>query len=295
MLEHAPYRRYAGKAEIEKAINSLKGLIEGIAIDRLINAHELQFLHMWLDEHRRYSSKHPFNELFPVVESAITDGVLTNEEQADILWLCDQLLSERYFDSVTTDMQRLHAMIAGIASDGQISVEELRGLSKWLQKHEHLRRCWPYDEIDTLITSVLADKLIDPEEHALLMQFFGEFIAILDNRTVTMPPVAEGSTLTGLCAVCPDISFQGSVFCLTGASHRYSRKQLYSLIQELGGKTANGVSKKVQYLIVGAEGNPCWAFACYGRKVEQAVKLRKEGHTILIVHENDLHDAIADL
>lgn len=35
---------------------------------------------------------------------------------------------------------------------------------------------------------------------------------------------------------------------------------------------------------------PCWACSCYGRKVEQVVKLRKEGCRITINHENDFHD-----
>lgn len=54
-------------------------------------------------------------------------------------------------------------------------------------------------------------------------------------------------------------------------------------------------SKKVNYLVVGGEGNPCWAYACYGRKVEKAVELRRQGHPIVIVHENDFHDAVLDL
>jgi hypothetical protein len=49
----------------------------------------------------------------------------------------------------------------------------------------------------------------------------------------------------------------------------------------------NSVSRKTNYLIVGDDGNPCWAFACYGRKVEKAINLRKQGTQIIIVHEND--------
>lgn len=30
-----------------------------------------------------------------------------------------------------------------------------------------------------------------------------------------------------------------------------------------------------------------WAFSCYGRKVEKAVQLRKDGSQVIIVHEND--------
>jgi hypothetical protein len=39
-------------------------------------------------------------------------------------------------------------------------------------------------------------------------------------------------------------------------------------------------------------GNEFWAFACYGRKVEQAYTQRRKGHHIVIVHERDFWDAL---
>lgn len=294
MSDYGAYRKFTGKAEFEKAVNSLLGLVEGITIDAKINENEIGFLQAWLDDHRINSGRHPFNELFPVVEQAVADGILTEDERADISWLCNRLTSKEYFNAATADMQKLHAIIAGIASDGEISVEELKGLSGWLHKHEHLKRCWPYDEIESLVTSVLADRKIDPVEHKMLISFFGEFVSIFDNKTIVSPIFQEGTNVVGLCAVCPEIAFSDAVFCLTGQSFKYTRSEFEELIRSLGGKFANGVSKKVNYLVVGADGNPCWAYACYGRKVEKAVELRKAGYSIVIVHENDFHDAVLD-
>ena len=294
MTDHNAYRRFMGKAEFIKSVNSLLGLVEGISIDAKINEKEIDFLRMWLNDHRIDSQKHPFNELFPVVEQALSDSILTAEEKEDILWLCERLTSDEYFIAATSDMQRLHAIVAGIAADGRVTKEELDGLSAWLDEHNHLKTCWPYDEIESLVTGVLSDKKVDSKEHSLLLDFFSEFISILDNKTIVSPLIQEGLNIGGLCAACPEIRFPDSVFCLTGASYKYKRNEFEALIQSLGGKTSNNVSKKVNFLIVGAEGNPCWAYACYGRKVEKAVPLRKEGHAVMIVHENDFHDAILD-
>jgi hypothetical protein len=30
-----------------------------------------------------------------------------------------------------------------------------------------------------------------------------------------------------------------------------------------------------------------WAFACFGRKIEEAYSMRRDGHHVLIVHEVD--------
>lgn len=292
--DHQQYAKFTTRSRLEKSVNSLLGLIEGISIDGSINASELSFLRLWLNDHAEVQDRHPFNELMPVVHAALVDGVLSQDEREDIVWLCERLRSTEYFDKTTADIQRLHAIVGGVVADGHISIEELRGLSSWLQDHEHLKTCWPYDEIDSLITVVLADKKIDDKEHKMLKDFFSEFIAVLDERTIVSPSISEGSTLVGLCAVCPEVEFDGSKFCFTGASTRYTRVMLADTVNRLGGEVVPTVSAKVNYLVIGADGNPCWAYACYGRKVEKAVELRKSGVRVLIVHENDFHDAVAD-
>lgn len=292
--DHRPYARFTTRACLDKSINSLFGIIEGIAIDGAINPSEIGFLRLWLDDHQEVQELHPFNELVPVVQAAVADGVLTQDERDDITWLCQRLRSAEYFDKTTADLQRLHAIVGGIVADGNISEDELHGLSTWLLDHEHLKTCWPYDEIDSLVTSVMADRRIDEQEHKVLIDFFSEFVAILDDRTIVSPSISVGGTIIGLCAVCPEIEFEGSKFCFTGASSRYTRSQLAGTVTRLGGEVVPSLSAKVKYLVIGADGNPCWAYACYGRKVEKAVELRKAGVRVLIVHENDFHDAVAD-
>jgi len=131
----------------------------------------------------------------------------------------------------------------------------------------------------------------------MLHAFFSEFIALADGRTLTCSTMIAGDNgmIVGLCAVCPEITLDGKHFVLTGASSRYPRAKFAETIAALGGKLARNLSKKVDFLVIGSDGNPCWAYACYGRKVEQAIELRKAGSRLLIVHEHDFHDAVADL
>ncbi|WP_313209749.1 BRCT domain-containing protein [Stenotrophomonas sp.] len=292
--DHRNYFKFTSKARLDKSVNALIGIVEGIVIDGQINALELDYLTLWLAEHDAVRDQHPFSELVPVVTAAVADGVLTEEEHADIVWLCERLRSTEFYDDVTADLQRLHAILGGIVADTHISVEELRALSDWMADHEHLKTCWPFDEVGSLITGVLADKQIDAKEHAMLQAFFAEFTPLLDDRTITSPRVLEGRQIVGLCAVDPEISFMERGFCFTGASSRFTRAEFEGVVKRLGGSAHSSPSKKVHYLVIGAEGNPCWAFACYGRKVEKAIKLRKAGSRVVIVHELDFHDALAD-
>jgi hypothetical protein len=293
--DHEPYVQYTSKARMDKAINTLIGVVEGISIDAKINDLEIEFLRQWVEEHQDIKHQHPFTELLPVVADALTDCKITIDERDDILYLCEKLTSKEYYDRITADLQKLHAIMGGIVADSVVTEEELKGLSVWIEEHEHLKKCYPYDEVSTIISSVMADNKIDPDEQKQLRQLFSEFIQVCDDKIIKCLPVYEESSIKGLCAMCPEIVVKNSLFCFTGASNKYSRKEFANLITKLGGKFTDSISMGLNYLVIGAEGNPCWAYSCYGRKVEAAVKLRKQGIKLLIVHEYDFHDAISDL
>jgi len=122
------YFRFTGKGRLEKSINSLVGLLEGVTIDGKVTPGEVQILRTWLSDHQDVANRHPFNELVPVLSAAIADGVLDPEEREDLLWLCQRLRSTEYYDKVTADLQRLHALVGGIGADGVITAEEMNGL-----------------------------------------------------------------------------------------------------------------------------------------------------------------------
>lgn len=292
--DQIPYLSYMSRAIIERSVNTLVGLLRGINIDQIINQSELSFLQQWIYEHQHLANRHPFTELIPKLRTAFEDHIFTQDEYDDVVWLCDRLNQAQYFDDITNDLQKLHGIIGGIASDRLISDFELRGLSDWLNENQHLKSLWPYDEIESLVTGVLADKLISDYERETLQEFFQQFISLYEERTIDDPLMKRNGSFVGLCAVCPDIFFQDSVFSFTGSSRKYTRSQMEEQVLALGGKIANIISKKINYLVIGAAGNPCWAYACYGRKVEQAVELRKAGYKLQIIHESDFHDAVAD-
>src|SRR5206468_4079035 len=106
----------------------------------------------------------------------------------------------------------LLGFVEGIAIDGRITQGEVAMLNAWLAEHEHLKTCWPYDEVEGITTKVMSDQRIDESEHRLLVAFFSEFLAMLDERTVVAPLIAEGESLAigALCSVMPNIRFPGS-------------------------------------------------------------------------------------
>jgi hypothetical protein len=292
--DHTDYFKYMNAARFDKSINTLLGILQGIAMDSRIDSKEIALLSNWLKENIELRQWHPFSELIPQIVSSLEDEYLDEDERLDLIWACEKLRSTEYYNLVTADIQCLHGIMAGIVSDGIITQSEIEGLSNWAYEHEHLRGCWPYDEVCSLITAVMADKRIDESEHQLLKSFFGGFAGMEASSAIGQPMALVGSSIKGLCAVCPEIAFQNSIFCFTGTSTRYLRKELAQIVEELKGRSIKSVTQELDYLVIGAGSNPCWAYACYGRKVEQAVALRKQGFKLILVHENDFHDAVAD-
>jgi NAD-dependent DNA ligase len=288
-MEDKSYFQYTTKSRLDKEINTLIGLLEGIAADRTISAEEMGLLTNWVDNNKSLSDCHPYNEIVPAVIQALADGKFMQEEQADLLWLCNQLRSTEYYDVITADVQRLQGILAAIASDGVITEAEVESLQEWIEMHTDLRSCWPYDELDSLLTSVLVDHWIDPAEHKMLLNYFSSFSSPgLSLET----PNTNISTLPCICSVNPEIIFDGRRFCFTGESNHCPREEMKSLVLERNGLVISAVSPRLNYLVVGAQGNPCWAYACYGRKIEKAMQLRQQGAKVLIVHENDFFDAV---
>ncbi len=70
--------------------------------------------------------------------------------------------------------------------------------------------------------------------------------------------------------------------------------ELEMVVHSLGGETCGNVRDDVDYLVACDGGSPHWAFSCYGRKVEKAYNMRRNGHRILIVGERDFWDAALD-
>ena len=289
------YQRFTGPAESQKIINSFRGLLEGIAIDQIVDEAEQEELKNWYSLYRHLMDRHPFNEILSAIDTVLADGVLTADEVQDLLWLCDQVSSGAYYDMVTSSVQVLHGVLHGILANNQISNEEIRQLEVWMQAHNVLRGTYPFDEIYSLVSSILADGVVTEDERNLLKAFFAHFIDTKDSynlNTIELAQLQEQYDVQGVCAKDPDISFPGHIFCFTGTSARAKRDEIAAEILARGGIFRNSVTKKTEYLIIGADGNPCWAFSCYGRKVETAVAMRKAGGRIVIVNEHDFWCAL---
>ncbi len=282
---------FLSQQKIQQTFETLLGLIDGICADNTIKSSEINALKSWVEMHEYLKYRSPFNEIIKIVKPAITDGILTNEEIKDIRYVCVNVLKNYN----AFDIGRLHGLASGIASDGDLNELEWNTLKIWLRESSYLKGSWPYDEINTLVTKHQRAEALSIQEKEIVIYYFNDFCGLNKNLSLTHPLNEPNMPITGICAICPEVEVFEKVFCLTGESRKYPRKEIADKIIEYGGSYKNDVSGLVDYLVVCSEGSPMWIYSCYGRKVEAAIAMRKEGHRIQIIHEFDLWDYFEDV
>lgn len=284
------------KATIERAaafrlLNELDGLIEGIRADGVINDQEVVRLRRWMKENEPFAWVHPFSEIQNHLHRALEDGRLTVEECDDLLFVARRLTQHNpYFDALRQGLQILMGLLAGVSADGVLRDSEVNAISGWTEEWRHLEGLWPFDECCSLVMRMLVTRRIeDGKDYLFDLSKQFPIAGEVDTSTGELPPLL----VKGICATDPVVTFHESRFVFTGESTRAKRAILEGLVSERGGIPWPRVTAEMNYLIVCDDGSPYWAFSCYGRKIEETYNLRRKGHRVLIVHENDFWDAVA--
>lgn len=290
------FRRFTGKQEFDKSLNTLRGIIKGISIDGIINATEIAELSGWLEDHKEFSKDRRFNSLFELIAQAIKDNILEVEEVKDINWSITRLLDQKvFYDDLTSCIQELEGVFHGILADNVITDAEIEGLDAWIESNSYMEGHYPYDEIYSIMLSIRNGKPITEDHRNILKVFFSQFSEKHDHSTIDNESIKglQGTyNLKGICCTDPKIEFRGKLFCFTGKSSKSTRAKIIETITTNGGDFSDHVSQKTDYLVYGNAGNPSWSYSCYGRKVEEAIQLRKTGHHIQIVNEDDFWDKV---
>ena len=226
------YLRFCNKQNLNKALVTLKGILNAVNFDGVINRAEIKEIYGWIEEHESVENLNPFNEIIPILADACDKNNIENEVLEDLHWFLDKKLDDNHFyDAVTNDLQNLQGLLHGIIADLTVGEEEVKMLSNWLHSHEHLSGLWPYDEVYSLLISVLQDKKVDEVEANYLKLFFSEFVQLSTNSQINLKRSLGDEKIThGICSVDPNIEFRERKFCFTGESIRASRKDISGIV-----------------------------------------------------------------
>lgn len=283
------YHFFSSPQQIERDFNSLKGIIEGIGADNVINPDEINELLSWLLATKLYENKEPYKSLIALLVDSISQKQLDLESRSDIIWFCERYVKQnQYYDYITSSIQELHGILDGISSDSKVNLQEVVYLKQWLIDNSTLSNKYPYDEIFNLVEHVLTDNQLSDEEAHELLQFCLTFRTSRLGKETTNTEIVKLLNKDVFDSDI-DIEIAGKSFCLTGKSQLYPRSEIEKQLTELNGIIQKGVTKKLDYLIICEEKNSCWVYELYGRKIEQAIKLKKEGAKLGLIHIDQIY------
>ena len=287
------YLKFINPSVVEKDLRSLVAILEGIRSDGHVNELENSKMYQWINNFKVYENKQPYKDIINTIRFSLNDGLLTEDEADNIVWFCNQYIEKNgYYTQITAGIQRLLGLMKGLAIDNEVNIIETKYLSDWLDQHDYLKNTYPYDEIYSLITKIEQDGIITEGERNDLLNFCSFFTneANDSNNLNLVKGLNEG-----FFQIDPQIIIQEKTFCITGQSVKFKRKEIAEKIELYGGFITDSVTNTTNYLVVCDEKNDSWAFTCYGKKVEKAIKLRKNGQQISIIHEFDLYDELQSL
>jgi hypothetical protein len=293
-----------GRADVERALHSLEGILLGITLDQALHKKGVEYLCAWMRAHEYLVDLEPLSSIASGLREVIDHGVLRSDFYRDLLWTIKTWsTSNPYYDDVTADMQRLHGIMAGVAADDALTDNEMKGIQRWADDHHDLAGHWPYDDLIHHLHDVLEDGILHPEKREIALKFLREFGGEPSELPVNHDSHKEKrlpwlrsqnpimTTLSGICEKNPVIEFEQRNFCFTGKARSGPRAELETHVVLRGGVIV-GVVRSLHYLVIGSNSNPCWAYATYGRKVESVMHLRESGSEILIINEDDFLKAI---
>ncbi len=291
-LTNSDYEKYCSPQQIERDFNGLIGLIDGITADGVLHEKELAGIANWLLSTKHYERKSPYKQLVSILASALSDFYLDEEEILNIKWFCQKYISgNQYYDQITNGIQRLHGILDGISLDLKINEEEVIYLSDWLTENSFLISHYPYDEVSFLLNRIVEDGEITDAELTELLDFCMLFKQNRLAEDTSTKSIVEHLSVNIFEPV-SNFEVYGKKLCITGASKVYKREQIKSILTTKGGRVVGAMSSSVDYLIVCEERNSCWAYSMYGRKVEEAIKLKQTGAKVNILHIDDIYDYI---
>lgn len=168
----------------------------------------------------------------------------------------------------------------GLLADGKVDQSEAEFLLTWLIQSRQATENPIIINLLSKVDAMLEDGVLDQEESA-------ELLSLLRKITGEPSEIGELAKTTSLPTDNPPplVTFPGKLFLFTGTCVFGTRKQCESAIEELGGVNAKGVSRKLDYLVLGTYVTDSWAHESYGRKIEKAMQYRNEGIPISIISE----------
>lgn len=177
--------------------------------------------------------------------------------------------------------QELIGICEGMLVDQRLSNQEILYLKNWLEENDEIAYTWPGEVIYKRVNEVLDDGVIDESERKYLAKTLEELVGGSFQETGATPTEPISFPIQQV----ESIEFVGKTFCFTGTFLFGTRPACHKATEKVGGIPTMGITRKLNYLVIGTTSTRSWANTSFGRKIEKAVELQRDGCPITIIGE----------
>ncbi len=167
----------------------------------------------------------------------------------------------------------------GIAANGEVDQAEAEFLQTWLVQNAQSQNPIVVNLLNK-VSEMLEDGILDQDESEELLNILHS----ISGEKTELGEVSKTSKLP-ICTPAPKINFKDKSFLFTGTCAFGTRKDCQSATESLNGVNAKGVTKSLDYLVLGTYVTDSWAHESFGRKIEKAMEYRDSGLPITIITE----------
>lgn len=178
------------------------------------------------------------------------------------------------FSEKTIKIREFLDILDEISSDDNIDVEEIVFLVRWIFSHQELCGEFQYDRIVKELQDITHDGMVNSDD-------FGRILSLCKMLGNPLDCAEKKSNLHSC-------DLDGKTFCLSGEFYHGSKEDVSEKLTSLGASELKSVSRKLNYLFVGGQGNAAWSCGNYGSKVKRALELQSKGVPIEIIGEDEL-------
>jgi hypothetical protein len=276
---------FAVSSNKKKAIYSLKGILQGVVADTALNTMEALYLNTWLLDSKPLRGDPDALDLLDLISDALADGQFSKEELDDLNALITDIIKYRSFEDVTDSdyFNEFLGLISGIVADDKINPEEFAYLHEWLNKHIDLVDDATVRNVATRMVEFSALKQATPSDEEALLAYLKQTAGIRFLET----GAADAHPMDHIADSIESMNHERAAICFAGVFNTGTRKEVEAIAIKLGATPRKDPSKSIHYVVIGSQVSPDWKHTSFGRKIQKAVELRGGGHPLIILTEQE--------
>jgi NAD-dependent DNA ligase len=189
---------------------------------------------------------------------------------------------------IDRQVQEMLGLAKGIICDGVVNDAEVVALRQWFLANPDVTMKYPGNHLAARVMATFEDGIVDEDERAELTHLLTSLVGEPEIGVGNM----NNTTRLAFNNPLPFVLFDGREFVFTGTCAYGTRKKCEAEVAARGGRCSKTVTSRCDFLVVGLIASPSWTFSTHGRKIEEAVESRSQGHRLAIVPEEHWIEAL---